>query len=304
MPQTIKEPDFIKNINSDNFSGGTVLLQKALSGLHEWIEQSTGNIYVSDFDALLTDLILTKPAIAPFVNLRTLMRRDLSHQYQVKSGQLKKRLQQFSDFLQADRNNMIATGESYIHDGDTYMTFSQSSNVSQIFLRAKQAGKNFQVICPESRPVNEGSSLAETLNKAEIDITLIVDAAIYSQIKSCNGVFVGADIVTEKWWANKTGTSFVCLAAQKFGVPVWSCIEIIKIIDSKGISFNPREKPSSEVYDGSLTVSNLYFEQMPLDWLSGLITGIGVLTSPLEVAIKKTLDLPKLMDYFEHKEKN
>ncbi len=282
----VDELDFVVDIQTNNSAGASVLLQKALTGLAQWVEAATEEIFVSDFDVLLLRLIKAQPAMAPFVNLRRILRQALMPEQLVTPFQIKDVLHRINTFLETDRHNMIVYGAEFINDGETYLTVSNSQAVRDTFLAAKSAGKIFKVICTESRPTNEGVRLAETLHYAGIKTTLIVDAAVYAHTRRCSGIFVGADFITRDGWGNKIGTSAVCLAAHDFGIPVWCCAEQIKVTKSRQFQFRPAKKPPEEVYSGIVPVSNIYFEKMPLDWLSGLITGIGVIPAPIELGLE------------------
>lgn len=64
-------------------------------------------------------------------------------------------------------------------NNSTIITHSYSSTVLNSLVYAKKSGRNFIVICTESRPINEGVKLAEKLGKNKIKVKLIVDPALF-----------------------------------------------------------------------------------------------------------------------------
>ncbi|GAG54283.1 unnamed protein product, partial [marine sediment metagenome] len=82
------------------------------------------------------------------------------------------------------------------------------------------SGKNFNIICTESRPANEGFCLAEKLGKEEIKVKLIVDSASFSLLPEIQLILVGADALSTQGLVNKIGTLGLALAAKKFKVDI------------------------------------------------------------------------------------
>jgi len=102
-----------------------------------------------------------------------------------------------------------------IEEGETIMTCSYSQTVLEVFQLAKR-DKRFNVIVTESRPGGEGVLLAERLEKAGVDVTLIVDSAVRYFMKDVDKVIVGADAIAANGAVvNKVGTSLIALAAHE-----------------------------------------------------------------------------------------
>lgn len=290
----MNQPRFIRDLETDNLSGASDLFQKALNGLVEWSKSQSDAFSRAQIKKVLAGIVAAQPTMAAFVNLERILIRNLGEADSISPRNFQDTLQHFRDFLKADKEKLVQNGVDYILDNETYLTFSNSSSVADIFLEARKKRTNFKVICPESRPMREGVRMAERLHESGIEVELIVDAAIFSQIKECQAVFVGADAVTDEWWANKIGTSFLCLAAREYGIPVWCCCEATKLIEARDFHFNAVDRPADEVNPGRLPVRNIYYEQMRLNWLAGLITSVGVLASPLELTVMRTLNSPQL----------
>ena len=75
----------------------------------------------------------------------------------------------------------------------------------------------FDVICTESRPINEGVNLAAKLGGEGIRVKLVIDAAVCSILPQAQIVLIGADSLSAKGLVNKIGTLCLALAAREFG---------------------------------------------------------------------------------------
>ncbi|MBI5375759.1 MAG: hypothetical protein HZA77_10000 [Candidatus Schekmanbacteria bacterium] len=184
--------------------------------------------------------------------------------------------------IRTDENKLFENGAKIIKDKMVILTYSYSTAVLQILKLASLQGKNFSVICPESRPAFEGVRFAEEIAKQKIKTTLIVDAAIYGAIKSCDMILVGADTVTTDGIINKTGTEWIATSAKALKKPAYSAFTIEKVLPSPhSKKIKILNKPSYEVYKGkvkSIEVENRYFDITPLHEFSGFITEMGAMT--------------------------
>jgi ribose 1,5-bisphosphate isomerase len=174
-----------------------------------------------------------------------------------------------------------------VHTGAGILTHSRSSTVIKALTEARRAGKDFSVFATESRPLCEGRSLAKALAGEGIHVALIADASASLVIDRVDIIFVGADKITPEYLVNKIGTSMIALAARERGVPVYAVCDSSKLI-AKDYFASPRrnEERAGELWPDApsgVTVSNFYFERIPLTWITGIITEEGALSS-LEAA--------------------
>ena len=90
-----------------------------------------------------------------------------------------------------------------------------------------ERGYNFRIYCDETRPLLQGARLtAWELSRAGMDVTLQCDNMVPSLMKEgkIDAVLVGCDRVAANGdVANKIGTSYVALAAARYGIPFYVC---------------------------------------------------------------------------------
>jgi translation initiation factor 2B subunit (eIF-2B alpha/beta/delta family) len=163
----------------------------------------------------------------------------------------------------------------YIKDKATIITHSYSSTVLNALLYAKNTGKEFSVICTESRPKNEGRKLAEKLGNANIPVNIIVDANVFSFIPDADIILVGCDAVAKSGMINKIGTKGIAMVAHYYKKPMFALCSIIKFLpDNYPIPIQNQKDPY-EVYpqkNRNVKPINYYFDLTPLEFLTGIIT--------------------------------
>ncbi len=125
--------------------------------------------------------------------------------------------------------------------------------------------------------------MATALAAAGIAATVCTDAAVSTLSGSASVVLVGADAVAADWFLNKCGTRQVVEVAARRGGAVYVVASLDKFI-------HPRLAPLlrtsggdlEEVWDDApdrVEVANPYFEKIPTDSLSGVITESGLIGS-------------------------
>ena len=161
-------------------------------------------------------------------------------------------------------------------DGARVLTLSRSSTVRRALRRAAPE----RVLVAESRPAREGVGVAEALVGDNMDVTLLVDAAVAHVLaeRGFDAVLVGADtVLPDGTLVNKVGTRAAALAAAREGVPLY----VVAATDKIGT----RDEPDFEagdpraVYDGDapLDAANPTFDATPPDLLAGFLTEEGPL---------------------------
>lgn len=159
-------------------------------------------------------------------------------------------------------------------DGIKIITISNSRTLTEIF---KLAGKRFSdvsVFVSESRPVNEGTIMAETLAEAGINVTLITEAMIPEYTRLCDAAFIGADkILANGSCVNKIGSKIIALACKYYGKPFYVFASRDKFADEN--DFERKARNSNEIFGGSgkfEIAPNYYFEAIEKDLISEIIT--------------------------------
>lgn len=95
------------------------------------------------------------------------------------------------------RKELAKNGQKFITDGCTILIHSFSRAVHQTLIEALNAKKNFTVYVTESAPNKNGVEMYECLRKDNINVTLILDAAVGYIMERVDLVLVGAEGVAE-----------------------------------------------------------------------------------------------------------
>jgi ribose 1,5-bisphosphate isomerase len=190
----------------------------------------------------------------------------------------------FLSELDASRARAAEIGSELVHDGMTIFTHCNSSSVSQMLIKAKQVGKNFKVICTETRPTFQGRVTACELFENGIDTTFIVDSAASSFIPNADFIVVGADAFTpEGNIINKIGTYGLAVLAHEAHKPFYIVSELLKFDPTTFYSEleGVEQRNPYEVWPDApkgLDVRNPAFDVTPNKYIYGLICEKGVIS--------------------------
>jgi translation initiation factor 2B subunit (eIF-2B alpha/beta/delta family) len=160
------------------------------------------------------------------------------------------------------------------------VTISSSGTVLAL-LDALSRSRRLQVACAEGRPALEGRRLAAELASRDIAVSVYSDAAIGHALATSDVVLVGADAVTTTSFLNKSGTRMLVAAAAQQGRSVY-------VVATRDKFLHPTASPRLSIREGEpgkiwetapagVSVRNPYFEETPLDSVTGIISDIGVL---------------------------
>lgn len=186
-----------------------------------------------------------------------------------------------------DALTIAKLGSALIENDTIVGTISHSSLVAKAFLDAKASGKEFEVLCTESRPGGEGIALAKVLGEAGIRVTLMVDAAIFSMLPRLQMIFVGADAISYRGLVNKIGTLGLCVTAKSAGIDCYALCATDKILPPDYYPTIQIKKNAEEVSSSvnqNVEILNYYFDITPLDYFNGIISELGI-CSPSDVGI-------------------
>jgi translation initiation factor 2B subunit (eIF-2B alpha/beta/delta family) len=178
------------------------------------------------------------------------------------------------------------------------VTLSASGSVTRL-LEALRSRGPLRVSCSEGRPALEGRRLAERLAALGVEVTFLTDAALAAALDGANAVLVGADAVGPRHFVNKTGTRMLLSAAGVAGVPVYVAATRDKfVMPALWPRLTIRHEPPAEVWDAppaGVLVRNPYFETVPLDLTTGVISDVGVLGSDMVREVCASLEDPLLL---------
>jgi translation initiation factor eIF-2B subunit delta len=283
LPEEIRGQ--IEAIRSDNTSGAVELAISAADTLAA-LAARAGVASASQLGAYLETaaqaLIAAQPTMAPIFNLanETLLSIDGLRAPQEIRRAARAACRDFVSRLQSAGEKIGEITSNLIQDGTTVTTYSYSSTVLKALLVAQDAGRRFDVICPESRPMREGVALAAKLGQAGIAVRLIVDAGVFSLLPEAGVVLVGADSVSPQGLVNKIGTAGLALAAGALGVDIYALCSSQKFLPA---SYPPRPQELREPAEilaepiPNVTVVNRYFDLTPLEHLTAIVTEDGII---------------------------
>ncbi|MGB7061703.1 MAG: translation initiation factor eIF-2B [Candidatus Zixiibacteriota bacterium] len=299
----------VKEIGADNVSGASELSRKAASSFVLFASENpadSGKEYFRGLLKLGADLILAQPHMASIFNMVNSILYSVEQVLSTLSvGELAEFTREKAEEFIGNSLNAIQliaeNGERLIAEDSRVMTFSASGSILAILKKAKEVGKDFEVVVCESRPMLEGRLLARFLGNAKIPVTLITDASMGVFAKDADLLLVGADSVSEASFVNKVGTFYLCLLSREYHVPLYVACERSKFISSTWRPLPLAGGDPGQILDSELLnvkAENPYFEEIPLSFCRQVITNEGFF-SPSDVPqyIRKTRLCKSLMEY-------
>jgi ribose 1,5-bisphosphate isomerase len=189
----------------------------------------------------------------------------------------------FLQNLEASREFTAEIGARRIRDGMLIFTHCHSSTVTRMIAKAKADGKEFSVICTETRPAFQGRTTAREMVELGVQTLFIVDSAARSYMGDVDLVVVGADaIASEGNVVNKVGTSAIAVLANEARKPFYVVSELLKFDPETvyGAYERIEQRNPSEVWNEApekLSVRNPAFDVTPSRYIHGLICEAGVI---------------------------
>jgi ribose 1,5-bisphosphate isomerase len=190
---------------------------------------------------------------------------------------------QFLKDLEDTREKTAEIGAKRIRDGSVVFTHCHSSTVTRLLAKAKAEGKNFKVICTETRPAFQGRITAKELVDLGIETTFIVDSAARTFMGNVDVVIVGADAITSEGnVVNKIGSSGIAVLANEARVPLYVVSELLKFDPEtlQGECEKIEQRNPAEVWSEAppkLLVRNPAFDVTPNRYIHGLICEEGII---------------------------
>ena len=191
---------------------------------------------------------------------------------------------QFLKNLKDSKEKIAEIGAKRIKDDTVILTHCHSSTVTYLLEKAKQQGRDFQVIVTETRPVFQGRITAQEMLKLGIKTTLIVDSAARHFMNQVDLAIVGADAVTSEGnVVNKIGTSMIALTAQEARTPFYVVTELLKFdpATTMGDYEKIEERNPTEIWKDpprNLIIRNPAFDVTRRDFIHGIICEEGIIS--------------------------
>lgn len=275
----------VREVAEDNTSGAVELTKKATQAIVLFSDETRAqdlSQFLSQFMTTGRELIQAQPSMAPLFNLVNSVLASLDTAENVGEARqiVKATASAFAQDLDVSGDKIAKHALPLISDGATIMTHSRSSTVLRALFLAKEKGRDFAILCTESRPIYEGRQLAKQLAQQGIDVTLVTDAAVAHSVNQVDLVMVGADSISSKGLVNKMGTHALALAANAHGVPFYALCGRQKLLPSDYPHMENELKDPREVWEDppdGVTVLNYYFDLTPLEFVSAVVTEKGLL---------------------------
>jgi translation initiation factor eIF-2B subunit delta len=178
-----------------------------------------------------------------------------------------------------------------IVNGDVILVYGFSEVVLDVLLEQHLQQKQFRVIVVDSRPLLEGKRMLLELRKAGIECSYILLNALSYVLEEVTKVILGAAaLMSDGSVLSRVGTACVATLAAHTNKAVLVCCETYKIshrVQLESITSNELGNPQN-VLEGdlqdNLRVINLYYDLTPSQFVSGIVTEMGILP-PTSVAV-------------------
>lgn len=282
----MKFEDLVEQIRRDNVSGAAQITRKAVRTLILWSQKRKGGSnsqLIEELLALGISLIEAQPSMAPIFNLvnRVLLRVENLKEGEQVQREVTKLAREYLKEMERRTARIAAKASSVINAASIIMTYSYSSSVLESLVSAGKAGRKFEVICAESRPLFEGRNMVRQLGQEGIKSRLVIDAGLNSFLKDTDLILVGADSLTAAGIVNKIGSHGLAILARARKVPFFTVCGSDKFLPRQ-FAEGPeiKLKDPREILERPLknvTAINYYFDITPLSLISGVICEEGIL---------------------------
>lgn len=195
----------------------------------------------------------------------------------------RKRGSLFIERVGQSRSLICNYSKPFFRSNMNVMTHSYSKVVFEALYVAHKAGVQMHIWVTESQPDASGRLMHDTLKKAGLKTTLVLDSAVGYLMERIDMVVVGAEGVMETGGIiNKIGTLNVAICAKTMNKPVYVMAESIKFV--KEYPLNQADIPEEFKYQTSviakkdLSVEHPLVDYTPPQYINLLFTDLGILT--------------------------
>ncbi|KAG8901973.1 hypothetical protein FRC00_003089, partial [Tulasnella sp. 408] len=179
-------------------------------------------------------------------------------------------------YMTAARPQSMSTGNA--------IRYLKSSVVEKAILAAWDAGRRFNVVVIDSRPLLEGKALLASLTSAAIPATYALLSSLPSLLPTVKTVILGAHALHANGSLySRAGTAIVAMMAKSHQVPVIVCCETYKFSDTVLLdSFMKNEiAPNSTTglsdTDRSLQALSPLYDLTPHTNITAVVTEVGLI---------------------------
>jgi ribose 1,5-bisphosphate isomerase len=284
VPGTVER---IKKLEVQGARNVAIAAIKALQTLSEQTKAKNKTAFLKELkeaQAMLFASRETEPLMRNAVRWIITQAQDSStEKVEVLTEMVSSNVSLFLQNLEASRERTAEIGAKRIRDGMLVFTHCHSSTVTRMLAKAKADGKNFTVICTETRPAFQGRITAREMVGLDIQTMFIVDSAARSYMGDADVVVVGADAITSEGnVVNKIGTSTIAVLANEARKPFYVVTELLKFDPETlcGTYEGIEHRNPSEIWNeapAKLSVRNPAFDVTPNRYINGIICEEGVI---------------------------
>ena len=261
----------IRHIREDKQSGATTLAVDILNLFGRMLEAEKSVTNLKRIQKYAGQFIEAHPSMAQIINLC----RDIIEQVE-RVPQLTLLLSKWSSLLQGQSTATVGNAIKEASRYSRILTLSNSRLVAESLGRLSIGTK---IVVGEGRPMNEGTILAGFLKDKGMDVTVVVDAMLPGMVSELDGVVVGCDCITRRYFANKIGTLALALLSAKKKVPLLVLCPSSKFLHAdRSVYFRIMEHPPQELgldLAQGTKIINKYFESIPITLAYRIITEEG-----------------------------
>lgn len=275
----------LREIREDRTTPAVELVRRGVDAITLFTTHFAGtpSVFFNELIRVSQILIDSRPSMAPFFHLaNTLLLAAEGHEgLEEMKESTKESIKSFVVHLQTSAEQISKIARGLIPEGARVLTHSYSSTVLKTLIDAKFEGKEFEVVCTESRPMCEGFQLAKRLSENRIKVRLEIDCAAPYTLKDIDLVLVGADCLTPYGLVSKVGTYSLAVSAKDRGIHFYALCGTEKLLGA-GMAKKYRilKKDPREIWPDApqgVEVYNFYFDATPLNYLTSIFTEEGML---------------------------
>ncbi|MDD4381889.1 MAG: translation initiation factor eIF-2B [Candidatus Dojkabacteria bacterium] len=296
-----------KDIKDLKIQGATNVCISTFEGMKIYISRST----VTDREIFLKEFFEIGDRLADARDNEPLARNGVhyvKHFFKEKYNQiteistikelLNELCEEYLNLLSSWKKDAVYKSAKLLSNLDKILTHCHSSTVVELLKKLSVSDKDFEVVCTETRPLNQGRITAKSLVDAGIKTTMIADSAAESFAinrgsVNIDAVFLGCDQIAKGGYViNKIGSWGIAMAAYYGGKPVYIVTPLLKfdkdsLYNEIKIEVRADKELWSDAPDG-LDMYNPAFEVVDNSLIAGFVTEFGIIKpSDVEDVVKR-----------------
>jgi len=280
----------LRDIIADKTSGSTTILNNSI----QWLRSSLEKEHKPEIRQLKSDIIRLFKAHPNFAVLF----HFINHFFLAlqKSGE-EGLLNFVTDYSKKWNESLAGACRNLLLKEDfrskKILVHSNSTAIYELLKMAVTRAAPAEIYQTLSGPENEGRVQAAALGEQGLKVNLIHENTAGKFIENIDFAVFGADVITEHFFINKTGTFPLALLFNYYHKPVYVIADSRKMLHVsslpepvKRMILDESAKPTRELWSdppANVKPVNYWFERTPLELITGLATNQGFLR-PDEVA--------------------